>query len=239
MSLADDVSSDLQSLHDDWIHKKIDLESKDVPDPSAMGYSDSYLLPATYLYTDMIDSSTLAAVARKEETASVITTFLKMSVRIMRGSTGHIRSFDGDRVMAIFAGPDRQSRAVRAALRIRHSIDVDLNNEVQAAFPSIKKSGWSLKSMSGIATGEALLVRAGIRNNSDLVSIGLAPNLAAKLSDLREGSTARIAIGAGTYKQLNKNELETDGVDMWKGPKEIPVGGKNYPFYTCSWKSPL
>jgi adenylate cyclase len=46
--------------------------------------------------------------------------------------------------------------------------------------------GYNLEYCAGADSGEAWAVRGGARNNNDLVWVGRAPNLAAKLSALRE-----------------------------------------------------
>ncbi len=51
-------------------------------------------------------------------------------------------------------------------------------------------------------TGTVLAVRGGVRGDNDLIWIGRAPNLAAKLSDLRE-SPNQTFITASVYNMLN------------------------------------
>lgn len=77
-------------------------------------------------------------------------------------------------------------RATRAALAI--------NWAVEEIIPEAIKTWWSdgqdfcrITHRVGIDTGEALIVRGGVRDNNDLISIGSAPNVAAKLSDLKDG----------------------------------------------------
>lgn len=159
MTLKDDVNAAIVSVRDTWNVTRSQPSSNDVPDPENMGYTDAKAVSATYLYTDMVDSSRLVAIADKEQVASVIAAFLKVTVRIIRYGGGHIRSFDGDRVMGIFTGDGRQSNATRGAMRINWAVDEVLNYEVNSQFGSIEKSIWNLRSMSGIASGDALLGR--------------------------------------------------------------------------------
>ena len=95
---------------------------------------------------------------------------------------------------------------------------------------------WVIKPGCGIATSDALVIRGGVRRTgSDLVSIGVAPNLAAKLSDVREAPyTTRI--GAGTYKQLNDVTKLSDGKNMWQGPYTMKMGGTEYKYYRSSYR---
>src|SRR5690348_14485865 len=85
-----------------------------VPTTTDVGYDEAVKLPATYLYADMADSSGLVAVSPQETVGKVLRLYLDLSVRIIRRNDGHIRSFDGDRVMGIFIGDTRYDAAVRS-----------------------------------------------------------------------------------------------------------------------------
>ncbi|MDQ1178653.1 hypothetical protein [Rhodococcus sp. SORGH_AS_0301] len=57
-----------------------------------------------------------------------------------------------------------------------------------------------------------------------MISIGVAPNLAAKLSDIRyTGDAAKYVtrIGKGTFSKLSNAKKLTGGKDMWEGPYSI------------------
>ncbi|WP_207549168.1 adenylate/guanylate cyclase domain-containing protein [Mycobacteroides chelonae] len=80
----------------------------------------------------------------------------------------------------------------------------------------------------GIDTGESLIVRGGARNNNDLISVGAAPNIAAKLSDLKNGHTTYIT--DRVYDELADNLLyyESNGYrqNCWsKLYSSIQIGG--------------
>lgn len=235
MTLKSDIDVAVNELTSDWSISNPSRTSTDVPDPDNMGYSDAKKVMATFLYADMVDSSGLIRLAGPEVAASITKAYLKACVRVVRSQDGHIRSFDGDRVMGVFNGPDKVSRAAIAGLKINYAVRDMLDPKVQTAFPALAKAGWKLRHAVGIATTETLMVRAGIRNNSDLVSLGLGPNMATKLSDLRDGSF-RTFIGAGTYADLNQNaKIGSDKLDMWKGPFKISFGGGTYSYYKSSY----
>lgn len=239
-TLKEQIDEAVESIQTTWnTSNSRPTVATDVPSSTDLGYSDAKKVEATYLYTDMVDSSGLVSAASEypSTVASVIAAYLKASVRIIRHGNGHIRSFDGDRVMGIFVGPDKEDRAVTAALKINAAVQLNLNPAIKAKFASLTNSDWNLKQMTGIATGSALLIRAGIRNNADMVSIGLAPNLAAKLSDLRGFSNGNIAVGAGTFGRLSRGQTHTNSGDyMWSGPKSVSVGGGSYNYYTSSFR---
>lgn len=185
------------------------------------------LLDATYAYADLADSSKIAQTLKKEAAAKIIRAFVNSATRILRNFGGEIRSFDGDRVMAIFVGDDKNWNAVRAAFAINWAV-------VEVIRPAIK-SNWSdgedfcnISHRVGIDTGESLIVRGGARNNNDLISVGAAPNIAAKLSDLKNGHTTYIT--DRVYGELADNLLyyESSGYrqNCWsKLYSSIQIGG--------------
>lgn len=185
------------------------------------------LVEATYVYADLADSSNIAQSLTKEAAAKIIRAFVNSSTRIMRNFGGEIRSFDGDRVMAIYIGDDKNWKAVRAAFAINWAV-----NEVIR--PAIK-SNWSdgenfynISHRAGVDTGESLIVRGGARNNNDLISVGGAPNIAAKLSDLKNGHSTYVT--NRVYDELTDDLLfeESNGLrrNLWsKQYSPVQIGG--------------
>jgi class 3 adenylate cyclase len=191
---------------------------------------------AAYLYADLADSSGAAQTLKKEVTAKIIRSYVNAAVRIIRNKGGHIRSFDGDRVMGIFIGKTKRNDAARAALAINWAVDEVLAKKFSAKWPDLKNN-YKLNHGVGIDCGEALIVRAGVRDNNDLVSIGAAPNIAAKLSELR-GAPDLYVTTDNIYNYLNDPQKLSKGVDMWTNYGTVTVGGKNYSVKgsTYRWK---
>jgi len=207
-----------------------------VPTTEAVGNDQAVKLAATYLYADMADNSGLVAASPNQTVGKVLRLYLDLSVRIIRARGGHIRSFDGDRVMGIFIGETRFDAAAKAGMQIRWACDQLIQPKVQAKYKSIQESGWTLKPGCGVASGDAFIVRGGVRRtSSDLVSVGVAPNLAAKLSDIRHAPYTN-RIGAATHKNLTSPARLSKGVDMWEGPHDLTMGGKNYQYYRSSYR---
>ena len=171
------------------------------------------LVDATYLYADLAGSSKMASTLAKETTAKIIRAYINTASRILREFDGEIRSFDGDRVMAIFMGEDKETKAVKAAYAINWAVMMVLR-------PAIKEN-WSdgedfcdIQHGIGIDTGEALIVRGGVRDNNDLISIGVAPNRAAKLSEIRDSHP--ITITPEVHEQLSTQvRIWIDGESFW------------------------
>ncbi len=189
-------------------------------------------LDATYVYADLADSSRAAQALNQEVTAKIIRSFLNASTRILRHYQGQIRSFDGDRVMAIFVGNRKNDNAVRAALAINWAAVEVIWPKLKEQWPTLPQL-WTMKHGVGIATGQALIVRGGVRNNNDLVSIGDAPNVAAKLSELR-GLPATY-ITERVYSLLDAAQKEASGTNMWTWWMTQKIGGKEFKTLASTW----
>ncbi|ARC58392.1 Adenylate cyclase 2 [Frondihabitans sp. 762G35] len=236
MTLKDDVEREIKSTVETALStSKQQLSNDKVPKSSEIGYSGGVYLQSVYLYADMIDSSGLVRHHPPETVARVFKAYLQVAVRVIRAHDGYIRSFDGDRVMGVFAGPDRAIRAVKAAMKIKWSVEALVQPALRSQFKSLQDSGWKLQGAIGIANGEALLIRAGIRDNDDLVSIGRNANFAAKLSDERHGNYT-IRIGAGAHALLNDDTRLSSGVNMWEGPYSMKLGGEDKNYYRTSYR---
>jgi hypothetical protein len=74
-----------------------------------------------------------------------------------------------------------------------------------------------------------------VRGNNDLVSVGRSPNVAAKLSDIRN-SPYRTYITAEVYNKLNKEALYSiDGKKLRWEKRSFSVGGEDMTVYRSKW----
>jgi adenylate cyclase len=232
------------TFKDDLIAAKNDIVTKNfetrdgtvVPKSGDVGFNEAVKLQATYLYADMVDSSGLVAISPKETVGKILRLYLDLTVRIIRKNGGHIRSFDGDRVMGIFIDSGRQDATVKTAMQIKWACLNIMQPEITSRYKSIRDAEWLIKPGTGISSGDAFLIRGGVRRTgSDLVSIGLAPNLAAKLSDQRV-DPYHVRIDMETYNQLTKTAKVGKGnKNMWDGSYSLTVGGKSRSYYRSSW----
>ncbi|KQP01417.1 hypothetical protein ASF30_02025 [Leifsonia sp. Leaf264] len=192
------------------------------------------LIEATFMYADMADSTLLVKRYKKEFAARVVRMYMRASVDCIRNRGGHIRSFDGDRVMGVFIGDRRRNDAVEAALNLSWVVDQVINPKLKAWLARSNSATWSVAHRSGIDDGETLIVRGGARNNSDLVSIGNAPNIAAKLSGIR-GESGSITITSRVYDVLSEGNKMSGDTAMWKKRDEAAVGPHAVSTYSCGW----
>jgi class 3 adenylate cyclase len=173
-------------------------------------------LTPVMLYADLADSTLLASKFDRGVATKVIKSFLAASCRIIRARGGHIRSFDGDRVMGVFLGERMHTRAALAALNINWVVTHLLKPKIMAQFPSLALGGYNLQHGVGIDKSEVLVARSGIHDNNDLIWVGRAPNIAAKLAALREDGYASYMTKV-VYDQLAPDgKVAADGRDMWQ-----------------------
>jgi class 3 adenylate cyclase len=191
-------------------------------------------LEAVYLYSDMRESTRLAREFHPTVAAKVVRAFLNCAVRVIRNHGGHIRSFDGDRVMAIYIGERARTRAAISALKIKWAVDNCARPVLDKRFPHLAENGFVLSHGTGIASGKAFLARAGVRDNNDLISIGRAPNVAAKLSDVKR-PPYRTYVTEDVYtKMAADGKTSSEGKSMWSEEMR-EVGGEQIKVYRSSW----
>lgn len=229
--MADDFETKVTSiLWADWDiqNARVVPKTEDV-----VQYNGAKRLEATYLYADMADSTLLVKRFPPETAARIVRAYLRIAVDCIRAKDGHIRSFDGDRVMGIFIGDRRRNAAVEAGLNITWVVDQVLNPDLKTLLWK-SDSKWQVSHRSGIDDGETFIVRGGARNNNDLVSIGDAPNIAAKLSGIR-GESGSMTVTSRVYDYLIDRNLTHNGESMWKPRSEKWVGPHRVDTYSCGW----
>jgi adenylate cyclase len=234
MSLLDDLKSETDKIvKGAWSRR----DGNVVPETDDIKLeNDCVDLEATFLYADLADSTELA-IKDQKIAAEVGKAYLMGTTRIIRALRGDIRSFDGDRVMGIFIEGAKNSNAAEAALKINYfftGILVPAFNEYYGTWRGI-----TFAQTVGIDTSKVMAVRTGIRNNNDLVWIGRAPNVAAKLSAIREGYAS--IISESVFSAMNESSKTSTlnampGMQMWESKtwekgKEYGVGN----VYVSNW----
>ncbi|MEU5905187.1 hypothetical protein ABZ780_12510, partial [Micromonospora sp. NPDC047467] len=96
-------------------------------------------MDAVYLYADMANSTGLARDFDPKTAAKVVRAYLDATCRVIKSRGGEIRSFDGDRVMAIFMGGSKNSNAARCALNINWAVTKVVWLALEQRLPSLKR----------------------------------------------------------------------------------------------------
>lgn len=199
-------------------------DGKVVPETDGIGLGNVGVeLDATMLYADLADSTELAMNSR-QIAAEVYEAFLLVCSRIITRLNGEVRSFDGDRVMGVFIGGSKNTNAVKTALHINWAF-TKIIVPAFSVYEVFRNKELSLKHAVGVDTSRILVARAGMREHNDLVWVGRAPNIAAKLSTLRESGFSSY-ITSTVYNNMNSDAKVTNGRPMWesrtwpRGPEE-------------------
>lgn len=145
--------------------------------------------------------------------------------------------------MGVFVGKSRRNNAANAALQVNWLVAKCINPLVAERLAAGNGKSWVVEHGVGIDEGEALVARAGVRNSggetthNDLVSVGRAPNVAAKLSAERGLGRGSVLMTADAYKFLKDAQKlsKPTGEPMWTGPHKLDVGPYSLDVYASSW----
>src|ERR1700732_4805691 len=118
MGLKDDLIKEVtHTFKAQWEEQ----ETTSVPDPENVKLNSNDakdLKQATVLYADLDGSTNMVDTQDWHFSAEVYKAYLRCASEIIRGEGGAITGYDGDRVMAIFIGKQKNTAAVRCALKI-------------------------------------------------------------------------------------------------------------------------
>lgn len=213
-SLADTIADEVQGI----ITAKWDTrKGVKVPTTASVKLAGGAVeLDATFLYADLASSSKMAKELDRRVAAKILKAFLATTARLVKQHGGTIVSFDGDRVLGVFVGDYKNSSAAKCALKIAHVVAKVIRTKFSANYVPVKNASFTITHGVGIDTGTVLAVNGGARGDNDLIWIGRAPNLAAKLSDLRVSPKCSFITAAVYNKLSDEAKLSDKGVNMWE-----------------------
>jgi adenylate cyclase len=212
MALVDDLRKDVDgALNQAWDVR----DGEVVPETEKVALAGGGVkITAAMLYADLADSTEIAMWDRRVA-AKLCKAFLACSSRLIREQGGQVRSFDGDRVMGVLLGTYKNTSAAKCALQINWAFLNLIKPKFEAQYEPFRKGTYKLAHCTGVDTSEVLAVRAGIRNNNDLIWIGSAPNVAAKMSAFRDAPYFSFISGA-VYDQLANEAKVSNNQRMWE-----------------------
>jgi class 3 adenylate cyclase len=166
-------------------------------------------IPVAMLFIDIKGSTHIVNAVQRTTAAKMYKSFLKGVTKITLANDGDVRSFNGDGVLAVFAGPGKSNNAVRAAMEMKYFFQQILTPKLER----YKRQNRQLQNIKfdfgiGIDLGDILVVKAGIggENNRDLVWVGSATNHAVKLAEQSNGNN-HIHISSAVYNEITANNL--------------------------------
>jgi len=208
MGLKSDLENDVKKVYKEKWERR---DGRKIPeDTDLKSGNDAVDLNATVLYTDLDESTKLVDNYKDWFAAENYKTFLQCATKIIRSEGGHIRSFDGDRVMGIFIGDSKNTSAVRCGLKINWAVKKIIQPKLKERYPNTK---YVMKHVTGIDTSKVMVIKGGIRNSNDLIWVGKAANHAAKLSALSADYPTWIT--DKVYDNMNKKVKMSDDENMW------------------------
>lgn len=226
MPFKDDLKSEVgKILAERWTTR----QGRVVPETDDLKLAnDAVTLDGTVLYADLDDSTRLVDSYIPEFAAQIYKCFLLCAARIIRLESGEITAYDGDRIMAVFIGDNKETVAARVALKINYAVTEIVNPALGQRYPQVT---YRLKHSVGIDTSNLFVARTGIRGANDLVWVGRAANYAAKLSG-RSGPATQIT--ADVYNKLkDSSKIGNNGANMWIPTLAPEIG--NLRIYTSTW----
>lgn len=233
MGIAQDLETNVNRI----INSGWDLrEGRKVPGTDEVALDGGgVVLDATVLYADLSESSKLATDFHRQTAAKVIKCFLYCAARIIASHEGSISAFDGDRVMGVFVGDAKNTSSATSALQINYVVLKIIKPRLIEHFASVRDSGFEIRHGVGVDTSSILAVRAGVRGSNDLVWVGRAPNLAARLSSIREDVYASY-ITDEVFQRL-RDEAKMGGNPpqlMWE-PRSYEWVGDKWSIHRSKW----
>lgn len=168
------------------------------------------------LYVDMRKSRTILSDATTFWSVKIHRAFLLALTHCVERRSGHMRSFNGDGIMAFFVGENASSRAVRAAMDTKGFI-LKLNEHLHDG--GIKTIDFGI----GVAQGEVMVAKSGKagddQTKQDLIWIGLPVYMAVELSDFAK-NPRNIWISNNVRTSLGKQDYlnvlsDNEGGSIW------------------------
>jgi class 3 adenylate cyclase/tetratricopeptide (TPR) repeat protein len=172
----------------------------------------------TVLFADAVGSTSMAERLGEEETYSLMQGATSCMTDAVHAYDGHVASFTGDGIMAVFgapiAGEESERRAVAAALRMQqalegYALEVGARHPVECRF------------RVGLNTGPVVVGKVSDELTMEFTAIGDTVNLAARMEQLAEPGS--VYLTEPTYRAVADHiECEPVGSLAVKG-KEAPV----------------
>ena len=186
-------------------------------------------LDATVLYADLDGSTNLVDGHKPFFAAEIYKNYLYCAAKIIRSQGGTITSYDGDRIMAVYIGDNKNTSAAKTALKINWAVLKIINPGIAAQY----SNGYKVKHVVGIDTSKLTAARTGIRGSNDIVWVGRAANYAAKLTELSSDYPSRLT--ADVYNRL-ADEARNGGSpkrSMWESARWTTMNDMT--IYRSTW----
>ncbi|MGE0822193.1 MAG: adenylate/guanylate cyclase domain-containing protein [Candidatus Binatia bacterium] len=179
----------------------------------------------TVMFCDLVGSTALSEQLDPEELREVIQAYQETCDKVIQRYEGYIAQYLGDGLLVYFGYPvaheDEAARAVRAGLEIVEGLP-DLNDRVSAIVeaqrhyaPTDPTRILPLQVRIGIHTGQVVVGEIGSGVKRELLALGEAPNLAARIQGqsapdtaVISATTSRLVEGLFEFQDLGPHTLK-------------------------------
>jgi class 3 adenylate cyclase/pimeloyl-ACP methyl ester carboxylesterase len=165
------------------------------PPPPAPGTPDAERRQLTVMFADVVDSTQLSGQLDPEDYRDVLRAYQSTCAEVIHQFDGYIAQHLGDGLLIYFGYPqayeDEAQRAIRAGLGMLEAVQT-LNTRLEWD-KSIR-----LAIRVGIHTGLTVIGDIGGGPKHELLALGEAPNIAARIEGIAEPNT--VAISGVTYR---------------------------------------
>jgi class 3 adenylate cyclase len=227
MGLKDELKEEANGIFENrWTTR----DGTVVPDPDdvALGNDAVKLGEAVVLYADLVDSTDLVDRHKRHFAAEVYKAYLYCAARVIRAEGAEITAYDGDRIMAVYLGGQKNTSAAKTALKINYVVREIINPAIVSHYGAGK---YVVKQAVGVDKSDLFVARTGVRGDNDLVWVGPAANYAAKLCSIREDGFPSFISEAVYNSALEEAKVSTSGQQMWE---QRTWKGKT--IYRSSWR---
>lgn len=170
---------------------------------------------AKVFYIDLRKSKKILSDSTDFWSIKIHKSFLRIVIHCIEKRDGHVRSFNGDGVLAFFVGEKSASKAVKAALDIKAFV-LKLNDKLE------KKKKNPIDFGIGIGQGPIMVAKSGKggddQSKQDLVWIGIALYVSVELSEFAENPN-NIWISRHVRDTISVenhlNVINNDGKSIW------------------------
>lgn len=208
MGLKDDLEGEVRKVFRvAWTER----EGRGVPsDTSVTLGNDAVKVDAVVLYADIADSTQMVEKLTASISAEVYKTFLHCAAKIIRFGNGEVTAYDGDRVMGVYVGNTKRTQAMMTAMRLKWAVNNIVQKEFNDMYPH---RSHAIRHVVGIDASELFVAKTGVRGANDLVWVGRAANVAAKLASCDHQYSTYLT--SSVYDYAHESAKVFQGRNMW------------------------
>src|SRR5262245_10764724 len=192
---SDQAKSKAKSAPKSLTRKRRSKPIRQVAKEPRPGVSEAERRQLTVMFCDLVGSTQLSAQLDPEDYRAVVQQYQQTCTTVMQRHEGYLAQYLGDGLLVYFGYPTAHEDDARRAVRTGLEIVVSLRERsVGAQYATL------IQVRIGIHTGLVVVGEIGSNEKRELLALGEAPNIAARIQGLAEPST--VFISAATQRLI-------------------------------------